>query len=439
MSVTSSSSFHVSNGQIIGPNGQPFKAQGIDILESTLGSVVGDASGGALLKSFPATNMVRIAMESGYSSYNDPAFVNAVNWLTAKGIVVEIGNYNTTGGVATGQGLTDEVNWFAALASKYQNNPYVWFSTDNEPTDGNTFNGATTAEQLAAYNAIRGTGNTSMIGIEDTFATLNPANYAGMTNVHWDSHYYNWTAGYSADLATNEAAVNSRDALLNSLFKSADGTIPIITGEFGDSTDGQYIDAGGSAAAQAVVDVGPSHSGWTSWLYYWPGSYAQGMTGDELTDENTGQLTPYGQQIAGAMTAANAPSGGGGTVQPPANPLPAAAPVSTDSGARPPSLLPSRLQSLHLSHRPLIPPIAPPASALPVTTTGRGSDRLVLGMSEDAYKGDAKFTVSIDGKRLGGTFTTAALHGSGASQSFTFKGNIGSGQHAVAVSFLNDA
>jgi hypothetical protein len=193
MSVTSSSSFHVSGGQIVGPNGQPFKAHGIDILESTLGSVVSNSSCAPLLNNFPGTNMVRIAMESGYNSYNDPAFVNAVNWLTAKGIVVEIGNYNTSVSVATGQGLTDEVNWYAALASKYKSNPYVWFSTDNEPTDANTFNGATTAEQLAAYNAIRGTGNTSMIGIEDTFATLNPANYASMTNVHWDSHYYNWT------------------------------------------------------------------------------------------------------------------------------------------------------------------------------------------------------------------------------------------------------
>jgi Ca2+-binding RTX toxin-like protein len=60
-------------------------------------------------------------------------------------------------------------------------------------------------------------------------------------------------------------------------------------------------------------------------------------------------------------------------------------------------------------------------------------------MSEDAYKGDAKFTVSIDGKRLGGTFTTTASHGSQASQSFTFKGDFGSGPHTVAVKFLNDA
>ena len=73
-------------------------------------------------------------------------------------------------------------------------------------------------------------------------------------------------------------------------------------------------------------------------------------------------------------------------------------------------------------------------------TTGSGSDTLVLDMSEDAYKGDAQFTVSVDGKQLGGTFTaTAARTAAGASQSFAFKGDFGSGQHAVAVNFINDA
>ena len=60
-------------------------------------------------------------------------------------------------------------------------------------------------------------------------------------------------------------------------------------------------------------------------------------------------------------------------------------------------------------------------------------------MSEDAYKGDAQFTVSVDGKQLAGTFTTTASHAAGASQSFTFKGDWALGAHTVAVNFLNDA
>ena len=79
------------------------------------------------------------------------------------------------------------------------------------------------------------------------------------------------------------------------------------------------------------------------------------------------------------------------------------------------------------------------STAIPSPATGSGSDTLVLSVSEDAYQGNAQFTVSVDGKQLGGTFTATAPHASGASQTFTFKGDFGSGQHAVAVNFLNDA
>ncbi len=82
-----------------------------------------------------------------------------------------------------------------------------------------------------------------------------------------------------------------------------------------------------------------------------------------------------------------------------------------------------------------------PSTAIlpPPVSTGSGSDTLVLSMSEDAYKGDAQFTVSVDGRQLGGTFTTSAWHAAGESQSFIFKGDFGTGQHTVAVDFLNDA
>jgi hypothetical protein len=77
-------------------------------------------------------------------------------------------------------------------------------------------------------------------------------------------------------------------------------------------------------------------------------------------------------------------------------------------------------------------------TAVPAPAVGSGSDTLVLQVSEDAYKGDAQFTVSVDGKQLGGTFTATALHSSGASQSLAFKGDFGSGPHTVSVNFLND-
>jgi beta-glucanase (GH16 family) len=70
---------------------------------------------------------------------------------------------------------------------------------------------------------------------------------------------------------------------------------------------------------------------------------------------------------------------------------------------------------------------------------GSGPDQLVLQISEDAWEGDAQYTVSVDGVQVGGTLTANALHTAGQDQTVTVSGNWGSGPHAVSVDFLNDA
>jgi predicted xylan-binding protein with Ca-dependent carbohydrate-binding module len=86
-----------------------------------------------------------------------------------------------------------------------------------------------------------------------------------------------------------------------------------------------------------------------------------------------------------------------------------------------------------------------PSGAGPTQTTspgavsvGSGADTLKLGMAEDAYQGDAQFTVSVDGKQIGGTLTTTALITHGQSQEFDIHGDFGSGGHSVSISFVND-
>ena len=66
-------------------------------------------------------------------------------------------------------------------------------------------------------------------------------------------------------------------------------------------------------------------------------------------------------------------------------------------------------------------------------------DTLVVNVSEDAYLGDALFTVSVDKKKIGGNLTATALHAKGASQDFTLTGAWGPGPHVVTVRFLVDA
>ena len=75
----------------------------------------------------------------------------------------------------------------------------------------------------------------------------------------------------------------------------------------------------------------------------------------------------------------------------------------------------------------------------PVVTVGSGPDTMSLSISEDAWNGDAQFTLSIDGAQVGGTQTAAASHGSGHTEIFNVLGTFGTGSHTAAVNFLNDA
>jgi beta-glucanase (GH16 family) len=73
------------------------------------------------------------------------------------------------------------------------------------------------------------------------------------------------------------------------------------------------------------------------------------------------------------------------------------------------------------------------------TTIGSGDQSLVLHIAQDAWQGDAQYTVSVDGNQVGGTLTASAAHSSGGEDLITVKGNWGGGAHRVSINFLNDA
>ncbi len=75
--------------------------------------------------------------------------------------------------------------------------------------------------------------------------------------------------------------------------------------------------------------------------------------------------------------------------------------------------------------------VASPAPAAP--------GQLVLWMSEDAWQGDAQFTVTVDGSQVGGVRTATASHAAGQSQAVSVAGSFATGSHSVSVNFLNDA
>ncbi|MGI4808002.1 MAG: glycosyl hydrolase [Janthinobacterium lividum] len=81
---------------------------------------------------------------------------------------------------------------------------------------------------------------------------------------------------------------------------------------------------------------------------------------------------------------------------------------------------------------------APASTSITATTIGSGSDSLILQMSEDAWNGDAQFTIQVDGKQIGDTQTATAFHSAGQTQALTVLGTF-TGAHTATVTFLNDA
>jgi hypothetical protein len=58
-------------------------------------------------------------------------------------------------------------------------------------------------------------------------------------------------------------------------------------------------------------------------------------------------------------------------------------------------------------------PAAPAPAISGPGSYGSGPDTLAMTLSGDAYQGNAQFTVTVDGGRVGGTYTATAAHGSG--------------------------
>ena len=317
--------FYTTNGQIIGPNGVPFVARGIDVMEGN------QPSASTLQSDFPGINFVRLAIYD----YASPTTLAAyVNQLTAAGIVVELEDHtNSTGSNAggssgtifTGSQLTTELNWYSSIATAFKNNPYVWFGTDNEPSEvdasGNEDPAALSTWQQQTYNAVRDTGNTSPIMVEmnggaspSTFGQgYTASDYASMNNIIWDVHYYGWVTGYSTDQSTVSANL-AADIAQAQQITSANGTVPVLIGEYGNSTTGQGIDPNGDQVISAVQQSGYGSAAW---------AWSDGGPGDGLTTNGGSGLSAYGQQIAAGIAAAAAAAS--------TTPITTAAPSATDT------------------------------------------------------------------------------------------------------------
>lgn len=316
--AASAGGFGVLDGQIYAPGGQPFVARGINVMHGN-----GDPSAAEIQAAFPGTNFVRLAIYN----YDSPAALTAyVSDLTSHGIVVVLEDHNNgagnaggaTGTIFTGAALAREQAWYSSIASAFKTNPYVWFGTNNEPSE-NPSAAALSAWQKQTYQSIRSAGNNNPVLLEanswgpgQTNVGYTASDYAGMTNAIWDLHYYGWVSGYSTNQSTVSSTLASMIADTHAI-KSADGRMPVLIGEYGNSTTGQAIDPNGDQVVSAVQQA--AQSGQMAGSAAW--AWGTGNPGDGLTNGN-GIPSAYGQQVA-AYTAG---SGSQGCAQSPiANPI----------------------------------------------------------------------------------------------------------------------
>jgi hypothetical protein len=293
-----SAGFRVSNGQIIAPDGQLFHGKGINVYDSQMSSVSTASNGAPLTSVLLGINIVRLNV----FSYESPGYYQTfIDQLTPLGIVVELEDHtnnagNAGGGAGTvfsGSELTDELNWYSSVATAFASNPYVWFGTDNEPSEDPSAEALSTWQEQT-YQAIRNAGNDSIVLVEmncgstpsSCGAGYTTSVYSGMTNIVWDAHYYGWLTGYSTDANTITQSL-SGNAQAAQVITSADGIVPVIIGEYGVSTDGQNTDPNGTQVVTAVESSGYGCMAW-GWD---PGA------NDDVTD-GSNNLTPYGQQVA---------------------------------------------------------------------------------------------------------------------------------------------
>lgn len=260
--------FQISNGQILDPSGHAWIAVGINMNTDDLAGAVTDATASGVKNLFPGITMIRVPM-TGYPTPSQ--FAQMVTWVTGQNIVLEFEDHPyPIPNAYFGTDLTTEVAWYSQMAAYYKSNPYVWFGSMNEPQGSRSGYDLSdiTAQQVATYNAIRGTGagqaaNTNaMILMEAGIGGGNPgtigatapggspSSYSSMTGIIWDHHMYPWMSQavnnnvwptdqtFITGVVTGSVSGFYGVAAAQSI-QSADGVVPVISGEYGGNVDDQ--------------------------------------------------------------------------------------------------------------------------------------------------------------------------------------------------------
>lgn len=279
--------FHTLADQIIGPDGKRFLARGFAMYgwdaknPKYLDWVVNDLK----------PNIVRIAAHPDSDSPRD--LQKAIDYLTAHGIVALVedhtGYYRTSKdgyNMPSNEKLKQLAQWYSEIAAANKDNSKVWFGTPNEPSGSEA---ATVNEEKTIYDAIRATGNESIILLEKNYSKLgsdpiknNPGVFKQMRNVALDAHYYLKTDNTDASL---DWALKQDRSL----------GIPVVVGEFGNYDFGTWT----NKSVESVIKAnGKGEVGAIAWaLRNDRGANPQRLVGADVMYDNNDNQTPYGKKV----------------------------------------------------------------------------------------------------------------------------------------------
>jgi outer membrane biosynthesis protein TonB len=317
-----------------------------------------------------------------------------VNAYTAKKVVIMLEDHGLNyPDLPTGAVLDGSLNWYKQMATKYKNNPYVWFGSPNEITDGSVSEeGQTWSDHIKRYvDAVRSTGNQNMFVADpggfgqdfggyansivsdgDSYILSYGPQLAAMGNVMFDIHAYHRLKN-----------INYKD-YFNKIHAKG---IAVMLGELGGVPGGPGYDGNGDNQAAdnffaaKVPGVGAA---------YWSATYFPLVNGGRANDIDgsnpPGNLTSHGRGMW-AMTH---------------DPL-SAVPEGASTSPTPPPPAPSPT-----------PPATTQAYAATLSGQGNGSTATGQGsltLAADGKSATVNLTSSLDN---GGTITAEHIHGPGA-------------------------
>jgi hypothetical protein len=165
--------FSVEGSTILTPDGQPFVAKGVNVSGYQWvwqRQTVPDAD---LIVDCWRFNLIRVNSflfrgQTPYQQYDVNNDYDAiVRAFTERGVVVVFEGHDRIGAYYEGGDLDALVSWYTDLATRYRDNPYVWFDVMNEPGGWQEVN---VEKWLRVHQdvirAIRGAGNDNIIIVE---------------------------------------------------------------------------------------------------------------------------------------------------------------------------------------------------------------------------------------------------------------------------------